>query len=51
VLGIRLSLDQDQRLFVVVAVTGALGGLIHSARSLYAYVGTDPTADLSPPTS
>jgi hypothetical protein len=37
--GIRLSLDQDQRLFVVVAVTGALGGLIHSARSLYAYVG------------
>jgi hypothetical protein len=39
VAGIRLSLDQDQRLFVVVAVTGALGGLIHSARSLYAYVG------------
>jgi hypothetical protein len=37
--GIRLSLDQEQRLFVVVAVTGALGGLIHSARSLYAYVG------------
>jgi hypothetical protein len=39
VAGIRLSLDQEQRLFVVVAVTGALGGLIHSARSLYAYVG------------
>ena len=39
VVGIRLSLDQEQRLFVVVAVTGALGGLIHSARSLYAYVG------------
>jgi|HubBroStandDraft_6_1064221.scaffolds.fasta_scaffold04732_9 hypothetical protein len=39
VAGIRLNLDQDQRLFVVVAVTGALGGLIHSARSLYAYVG------------
>jgi hypothetical protein len=39
VLGIRLSLDQEQRLFVVVAVTGALGGLIHCARSLYAYVG------------
>ena len=39
VAGIRLSLDQEHRLFVVVAVTGALGGLIHSARSLYAYVG------------
>jgi len=39
VVGIQLSLDQEQRLFVVVAVTGALGGLIHSARSLYAYVG------------
>lgn len=39
VLGISLGLDQEQRLFVVVAITGALGGLIHSARSLYAYVG------------
>ena len=39
VAGIRLNLDQEHRLFVVVAVTGALGGLIHSARSLYAYVG------------
>jgi hypothetical protein len=39
VVGIRLSLDQEQRLFVVVAVTGALGGLIHGARSLYTYVG------------
>jgi hypothetical protein len=39
VAGIRLSLDQEHRLFVVVAVTGALGGLLHAARSLYAYVG------------
>ena len=39
VAGVRLRLDQEHRLFVVVAVTGALGGLIHSARSLYAYVG------------
>jgi hypothetical protein len=39
VAGIRLMLDREQRLFVVVAVTGALGGLIHSARSLYEYVG------------
>jgi hypothetical protein len=39
VAGIRLMLDREQRLFVVVAVTGALGGLLHSARSLYAYVG------------
>lgn len=39
VAGLRLSLDREQRLFVVVALTGALGGLIHSARSLYSYVG------------
>jgi hypothetical protein len=39
VAGLRLMLDREQRLFVVVAVTGALGGLLHSARSLYAYVG------------
>lgn len=39
VAGLRLMLDQEQRLFVVVAVTGALGGLLHSARSLYEYVG------------
>ena len=39
VAGLRLDLDQEQRLLVVVAVTGALGGLIHSARSLYEYVG------------
>ncbi len=39
VAGLRLALDQEQRLFVVVAVTGTLGGLLHSARSLYEYVG------------
>jgi hypothetical protein len=39
VAGIRLALDREQRLFVVVALTGALGGLIHCARSLYSYVG------------
>jgi hypothetical protein len=39
VAGIRFMLDREQRLFVVVVVTGALGGLIHSARSLYEYVG------------
>ena len=39
VAGLRLTLDREQRLFVVVALTGLLGGLIHSARSLYAYVG------------
>jgi hypothetical protein len=37
--GLRLLLDREQRLFVVVAVAGALGGLIHSARSLYEYAG------------
>ncbi|HEY1920241.1 MAG TPA: IPT/TIG domain-containing protein [Streptosporangiaceae bacterium] len=30
---------EEQRLFVIVALSGALGGLIHSARSLYEYVG------------
>jgi hypothetical protein len=39
VAGLVLMLDREQRLFVVVAITGALGGLIHSVRSLYAYVG------------
>ena len=39
VLGVRLRLDGDQRLFTVVALAGFLGGLIHSARSLYWYVG------------
>ena len=38
-LGVRLRLDGDQRLFTVVALAGFLGGLIHSARSLYWYVG------------
>lgn len=37
--GRRLMLTREQRLFAVVAVTGALGGLIHSVRSLYGYVG------------
>src|SRR4249919_252150 len=38
-LGARLQLDGDQRLFTVVALAGVLGGLIHSARSLYWYIG------------
>jgi TRAP-type C4-dicarboxylate transport system permease small subunit len=37
--GMTLQLSQDQRLFLVVAITGALGGLIHSGRSLYEYAG------------
>jgi hypothetical protein len=39
IVGIKLQLDREQRLFVIVAVAGALGGLIHSARSLYEYAG------------
>lgn len=39
VAGVRLTLDQEQRLFVIVAIAGALGGLIHSSRSLYEYAG------------
>jgi len=37
--GMRLLLDREQRLFVIVALAGMLGGLIHSARSLYEYAG------------
>jgi IPT/TIG domain len=37
--GIRLSITPDQQLFLIVAFSGALGGLIHSARSLYWYAG------------
>lgn len=37
--GVRLSLDRDQQLFMIVALAGALGGLIHSLRSLYWYAG------------
>jgi IPT/TIG domain len=37
--GIRISLDRDQQLFVIVGLAGILGGLIHSVRSLYWYVG------------
>jgi hypothetical protein len=39
IFGIRVVPDEEQRLFVIVALSGALGGLIHSARSLYEYVG------------
>jgi IPT/TIG domain len=39
VLGLRVLLDRDQQLFVVVALAGVIGGLIHSARSVYWYVG------------
>jgi hypothetical protein len=38
-LGARLQLDGDQRLFTVVALAGVLGGLIHSTPSLYWYIG------------
>jgi hypothetical protein len=39
ILGLRLLLDRDQQLFVVVALAGVIGGLIHSGRSVYWYVG------------
>jgi hypothetical protein len=39
IVGIQIMLDQEQRLFSVVAIAGALGGLIHSSRSLYEYAG------------
>ncbi len=37
--GIRLSPNRDQQLFIVVGLSGALGGFIHSTRSLYWYIG------------
>jgi len=40
ILRIRLTLGSDQRLFIIVALAGALGGLIHSGRSLYEFVGS-----------
>lgn len=39
VAGFKLVLDREQRLFVIVAASGILGGLIHCLRSLYEYVG------------
>lgn len=35
----RLALTGNARLFLVVACSGALGGVLHSIRSLYWYVG------------
>ncbi len=37
--GWRLSLTRDQQFFIIAAVAGSLGGLLHSLRSLSTYVG------------
>lgn len=37
--GARVTLGRDQQLFVIVVLAGVLGGLVHSARSLYWYAG------------
>jgi IPT/TIG domain len=37
--GISLPPNRDQQLFIIVGLSGALGGLIHSARSSYWYIG------------
>jgi hypothetical protein len=34
-----LPITEEVRLFLIVALTGALGGLVHTLRSLYWYVG------------
>jgi hypothetical protein len=39
VLGYTFLIDREQRLLLIVALSGALGGLIHSANSFYTYVG------------
>src|SRR6476469_9282611 len=36
---VPVNLDLDRSLFLVVALSGALGGTIHALRSLYWYVG------------
>ena len=35
----RFNLNQEIRLFLIVAVAGAIGGQVHSLRSLFWYVG------------
>lgn len=40
VFGLSVQLNQDQGLFVVVSLAGALGGVIHALRSLYWYIGS-----------
>ena len=37
--GISLPPNRDQQLFIIVGLSGALGGLIHSVRSCYWYIG------------
>jgi hypothetical protein len=37
--GMSLTLSREGRLFVIVLLAGALGGIVHSLRSLYWYVG------------
>jgi hypothetical protein len=37
--GAELEVDREPRLFLVVALTGMLGGLIHAMRSLFWYAG------------
>jgi IPT/TIG domain len=37
--GARLQVDREARLFIVVALAGALGGLVYALRSLTWYVG------------
>jgi hypothetical protein len=36
---VKVSPNRDQEFFLVVGLAGALGGLIHSLRSLYWYIG------------
>jgi hypothetical protein len=35
----KISMSDEVRLILIVALTGALGGLVHALRSLYWYVG------------
>lgn len=39
IFGVTVSPNRDQQLFIVAGISGALGGLIHSTRSLYWYIG------------
>src|ERR1700761_4187239 len=39
IFGATLSTSRDQQLFIITGISGVIGGLIHSVRSLYWYIG------------
>jgi hypothetical protein len=39
ILGIPVNLDPDHAIFIVVVLSGGVGGIIHALRSMYWYIG------------